>query len=89
MSLMMMMMMMMNGVGAAHINILYPGDVTVFPRGQLHFEINIGKVTASYLSALNSQNPGTLVLFSLLLNHQILSSPCSFLSLVYLFVLKE
>ena len=48
-------------IGTPHINILYPGDVTLFPRGLLHFEINVGKVTADYLSALNSQNPGTLV----------------------------
>eukprot|EP01018_Ginkgo_biloba_P020735 Gb_18370 [translate_table: standard] len=25
-----------------HINILYPGDVTIFPRGMLHFEVNVG-----------------------------------------------
>ena len=48
-------------IGTPHINILYPGDVTLFPRGLLHFEINVGKETADYISALNSQNPGTLV----------------------------
>lgn len=46
--------------GNAHISILYPGDVTVFPRGLLHFELNIGTEEADYISALNSQNPGTL-----------------------------
>lgn len=51
--------------GKAHINILYPGDVTIFPRGMLHFEINLGKKRADFLSALNSQNPGTLVRHSL------------------------
>ncbi|PTQ42011.1 hypothetical protein MARPO_0031s0003 [Marchantia polymorpha] len=44
----------------AHIHILYPGDLIVFPRGLLHFELNVGTETAFYLSALNSQNPGTL-----------------------------
>eukprot|EP00249_Psilotum_nudum_P009929 c22239_g1_i1 orf=524-1216(-) len=46
--------------GKRHINIIHPGDVTVFPRGLLHYEINVGNQTARYISALNSQNPGTL-----------------------------
>ncbi|BBN00970.1 protein MpCupin25 [Marchantia polymorpha subsp. ruderalis] len=46
--------------GETHINILYPGDLIVFPRGLLHFEINVGTEIAFYISALNSQNPGTL-----------------------------
>jgi len=37
------------------------GDSTLFPRGLLHFEINLGRENATYISALNSQNPGTLV----------------------------
>ncbi|GAQ90776.1 hypothetical protein KFL_006830045 [Klebsormidium nitens] len=44
-----------------HIDILYPGDVTIFPRGLLHFEVNVGKKTALFFSALNSENPGTLI----------------------------
>eukprot|EP00243_Klebsormidium_subtile_P006330 TRINITY_DN2674_c0_g1_i1.p1 TRINITY_DN2674_c0_g1~~TRINITY_DN2674_c0_g1_i1.p1 ORF type:complete len:141 (+),score=36.89 TRINITY_DN2674_c0_g1_i1:1108-1530(+) len=43
-----------------HIDLVYPGDVTVFPRGMMHFEINLGNTTALYFSALNSENPGTL-----------------------------
>ncbi|KAI5060046.1 hypothetical protein GOP47_0024466, partial [Adiantum capillus-veneris] len=46
--------------GNAHVSILYPGDVTLFPRGLLHFELNVGSEEADYVSALNSQNPGTL-----------------------------
>ncbi|MCO5581100.1 hypothetical protein L7F22_034976 [Adiantum nelumboides] len=46
--------------GNAHINILNPGDVTLFPRGLLHFELNVGTEEAEYISALNSQSPGTL-----------------------------
>eukprot|EP00249_Psilotum_nudum_P032700 c48603_g1_i1 orf=1-510(-) len=45
--------------GTSHINILYSGDVTLFPRGMLHFELNIGSQDAEYISALNSENPGT------------------------------
>jgi hypothetical protein len=47
--------------GEAHFDILYPGDATLFPRALLHFEINLGTKTASFVSALNSENPGTLV----------------------------
>lgn len=46
--------------GVAHIDIIYPGDVTVFPRAMLHFELNVGTKEAEFLSALNSENPGTL-----------------------------
>jgi quercetin dioxygenase-like cupin family protein len=34
------------------------GDVFVFPRGLLHFELNVGKGKATAIAALNSQNPG-------------------------------
>lgn len=46
--------------GVAHIDIIHPGDITVFPRGLLHFELNVGTEEAEFLSALNSENPGTL-----------------------------
>ncbi|GLJ36182.1 hypothetical protein SUGI_0726140 [Cryptomeria japonica] len=46
--------------GQTFIDILHPGDVTIFPRGVLHFELNVGSKEANYISALNSQNPGVL-----------------------------
>ncbi|GLJ36185.1 hypothetical protein SUGI_0726210 [Cryptomeria japonica] len=46
--------------GQAFIDILHPGDVTIFPRGTLHFELNVGTEEANYISALNSQNPGVV-----------------------------
>lgn len=46
--------------GEAHIEVIYPGDVTLFPRGLLHFELNVGDQIADYISALNSEDPGTL-----------------------------
>jgi quercetin dioxygenase-like cupin family protein len=46
--------------GVFHGDILMPGDVTIFPRGLMHFEINLGTENAVFFSALNSQNPGTL-----------------------------
>lgn len=54
--------------GKAHIDILQAGDVTIFPRGLMHFEINVGSQTAFYISALDSQNPGTLTTGGALLN---------------------
>jgi len=37
---------------------LQKGDITVFPRGLLHFQLNTGKTVARAVLALNSQNPG-------------------------------
>ena len=38
---------------------LYPGDLFVFPRGLVHFQINLDKKNpALAIAALNSQNPG-------------------------------
>ncbi len=44
-----------NQLFAATVN---AGDVFVFPRGLLHFELNVGKTRATAIAALNSQNPG-------------------------------
>jgi quercetin dioxygenase-like cupin family protein len=44
-----------NQLFAATVN---QGDVFVFPRGLLHFELNVGKGQAIAIAALNSQNPG-------------------------------
>ncbi|XP_059065433.1 uncharacterized protein LOC131855867 [Cryptomeria japonica] len=46
--------------GQAFIDILHPGDVTIFSRGTLNFELNVGTEEANYISALNSQNPGVV-----------------------------
>ena len=38
---------------------LYPGDLFIFPRGLVHFQINLDKKNrALAIAALNSQNPG-------------------------------
>ncbi|XP_024371020.1 putative germin-like protein 2-1 [Physcomitrium patens] len=37
---------------------LYAGDVFVFPRGLVHFQLNVGKGAAVAIAALSSQNPG-------------------------------
>jgi quercetin dioxygenase-like cupin family protein len=38
--------------------VLHKGDVFVFPKGLLHFQLNIGHAPAFSISVLNSQNPG-------------------------------
>ncbi|XP_024526186.1 putative germin-like protein 2-1 [Selaginella moellendorffii] len=39
--------------------VLYPGEIFIFPRGLVHFLRNVGRTPAIAYSALNSQNPGT------------------------------
>ncbi|GLJ37190.1 hypothetical protein SUGI_0754440 [Cryptomeria japonica] len=46
--------------GQAFIDILHSGDMTIFSRGTLDFELNVGIEEANYISALNSQNPGVV-----------------------------
>ncbi|GMN53157.1 hypothetical protein TIFTF001_022294 [Ficus carica] len=41
-------------------NVLKEGDVTVFPRGLLHYCFNLGFDDATAFSVLNSQNPGVV-----------------------------
>lgn len=41
--------------------ILNKGDVFVFPQGLIHFQYNIGHTNATIFVALNSQNPGLIV----------------------------
>jgi quercetin dioxygenase-like cupin family protein len=40
---------------------LYPGDVIIFPRGLLHFQLNVGNETAITFNTLTSQSPGFLI----------------------------
>lgn len=47
-------------------NVLYAatlqqGDVILFPRALLHFQLNVGNETAITFNTLNSQNPGLLL----------------------------
>ncbi|CAO2181723.1 unnamed protein product [Urochloa humidicola] len=40
---------------------IHKGEVFVFPRGLLHFQLNNGRAPAAVISAFNSQLPGTQV----------------------------
>ncbi|KAL5716251.1 hypothetical protein ACHQM5_017969 [Ranunculus cassubicifolius] len=42
--------------------IIYPGDLFVFPRTLIHFQLSIGRDPAFALSGLNSQNPGVITI---------------------------
>ncbi|GAQ79043.1 hypothetical protein KFL_000230230 [Klebsormidium nitens] len=44
----------------AHLNLLRAGEMTVIPRGMLHFSQNFGTGDVIYFSAFNSQNPGVI-----------------------------
>ncbi|KAG0585497.1 hypothetical protein KC19_2G016600 [Ceratodon purpureus] len=37
---------------------IYPGEAFVFPRGLVHFQLNVGKAPALAFAGLSSQNPG-------------------------------
>ena len=41
-----------------YTKVLRPGDAFVFPLGQIHFQLNIGKTEAVAIAALSSQYPG-------------------------------
>ncbi|KAJ8760627.1 hypothetical protein K2173_015294 [Erythroxylum novogranatense] len=42
--------------------VLNPGDVFVFPIGQIHFQLNVGKDNAFAFAGLSSQNPGVITI---------------------------
>ncbi|BFI09948.1 protein MpCupin47 [Marchantia polymorpha subsp. ruderalis] len=41
-----------------YAKVVKKGEAFIFPRVLLHFQLNKGKVLASSLNVLNSQNPG-------------------------------
>jgi quercetin dioxygenase-like cupin family protein len=47
-----------DGNNTVYATYLQKGDLFVFPRGLIHFQLNVGKGTAFAISGLNSQNPG-------------------------------
>jgi len=47
--------------GVLYAETLQQGDIYIFPRGTLHFQINVGTGPAISFNSLNSQYPGFLV----------------------------
>lgn len=43
-----------------YAKVIEKGEVMVFPRGVLHFQMNVGKSRATILGSFNSQNPGSV-----------------------------
>ena len=41
------------------MNTLEPGQATVFPRGAVHFEMNLGCEPAIFVAAFSDEDPGT------------------------------
>jgi len=46
--------------GRLILNNLEQGEATFFPQGYIHYQQNFGCETATYLSALNSEDPGVI-----------------------------
>ncbi len=47
--------------GVLYAETLQQGDIYIFPKGTLHFQINVGTGPAISFNSLNSQSPGFLV----------------------------
>lgn len=45
-----------------YAKVIEKGEVMVFPRGVLHFQMNVGKSRATILGSFDSQNPGSVKL---------------------------
>jgi len=56
---------------AVYKKTLKPGDVMVFPQGQLHFQVNSGKGKATAFLAFSSENPGAQLLDVLLFGNNL------------------
>lgn len=41
-----------------YAKVMEEGEMMVYPKGLVHFQMNVGEVTATILGGLNSQNPG-------------------------------
>ena len=51
-----------NGGEGAVVNDLYAGDVMFFPKGLIHYQQNLGCEPATYLAALNNEDPGAVTI---------------------------
>ncbi|XP_047168388.1 auxin-binding protein ABP19a-like [Vigna umbellata] len=59
---------------AVYTKTLKPGDVMVFPQGQLHFQVNSGKRKATAFLAFSSANPGVQLLDLILFGNDLPSA---------------
>ncbi|XP_072979927.1 germin-like protein 2-4 [Typha angustifolia] len=47
-----------DSAGRIYAKVLEKGEVMVFPRGLVHFQMNVGESRATIFGSFNSQNPG-------------------------------
>ncbi len=57
-----------------YAEVLQQGDLYIFPRATVHFQINVGTGPAVTFNSLNSQSPGFLVTANQLLETKISSA---------------
>lgn len=53
-----------NGGEGAVVNDISQGDVTFFPESLIHYQQNLDCEPATYLSALNSEDPGVVTIMT-------------------------
>lgn len=46
--------------GKVFAKVIEKGEVMVFPRGLMHFQMNVGDTPAAILGSFDSQNPGLM-----------------------------
>lgn len=46
--------------GKVYAKVVKKGEVVVFPRGMVHFQMNVGDETATIFGSFNSENPGLI-----------------------------
>ncbi|KAJ7569204.1 hypothetical protein O6H91_01G066600 [Diphasiastrum complanatum] len=51
-----------DGTNTLFAQTIHKGDLFIFPKGLLHFQLNVGKGHALAISSLNGQNPGVQVI---------------------------
>ncbi|RVW98214.1 Germin-like protein subfamily 1 member 7 [Vitis vinifera] len=52
----------LNTLGVSLAQVLYKGDVFVFPQVLIHFQLNVGTTNAVAIASLSSQNPGVITI---------------------------
>lgn len=50
------------------MNTIHPGQATIFPRGAIHFEQNMGCDTVIFVAAFSDEDPGTTSIANQLFN---------------------
>ncbi|OAY70918.1 Germin-like protein 2-4, partial [Ananas comosus] len=49
-----------DSVGRVYAKVIENGEVMVFPKGMIHFQMNVGDTPATIFGSFNSENPGVV-----------------------------